>query len=315
MQTPSFRWLITGGAGFIGSCLANTLLQQNQHVTVVDDFSSGLRSNLPPRHPGLRILEGSILNLPFLKEAVQQTDFILHHAALVSVPLSIEKPYDTYSINVQGTANVLEAAKQRSVKRVVFASTCAVYGAGQGKPLAETEPLHPNTPYALSKMQGEDLCRSYRSLYGVDFVILRYFNVYGPAQNPKGPYSAVVAKFLDCAAHRQPFPVDGDGLQTRDFVFVQDIARANMWAALQAPAGETYNVATGQSATLLELARTIHSITGTPLDFTKRPARAGDIRISEANVSKLNQAGFYTNTDLTTGLRQCWDYLTQKELL
>lgn len=313
MHTPKQNWLVTGGAGFIGSHIVKQLLAQGQQVTVVDDFSSGTLNNLPAGAPNLQILKGTILDLAFLKNAAQKMDFILHHAALVSVPLSIEHPNETYTINVQGTANVLEAAKTAGVKRVVFASTCAVYGAGSGQPLAENAPLNPTTPYALSKAQGEELCRSYRQLYGLDSVILRYFNVYGPGQTPGGPYSAVIAKFLDCALKHQPFPIESDGQQTRDFIFVQDVARANLWAALQAQTGEVYNVGSGVSQSLLSLAKLIEQVCGYPIKTHFFPQRAGDIRRSQADVSKLRQAGFNTQTPLLTGLQNCWQHLQNKD--
>ncbi len=313
MLTYKHNWLVTGGAGFIGSHLVKMLLANGQQVKVADDFSSGSLQNLPTSNPHLTVLKGNILDLAFLKQAAQGVDYILHHAALVSVPLSTERPNETYAINVQGTANVLEAAKTAQVKRVVFASSCAVYGTGDGTPLTEQSPLRPATPYALSKMQGEEICRSYRELYGVDYVILRYFNVYGPGQNPTGPYSAVVAKFLDCAFNNSPLPLEGDGHQTRDFTFVQDIARANLWAATNAQCAEVYNVATGNSISLLQLADCIQQITPTPLTFVSRPNRTGDIRQSSADVSKLSKAGFCTSTHLLDGLKQSWQFLHQKE--
>ena len=312
MHTPKQNWLVTGGAGFIGSHIVKMLLARGQQVTVVDDFSSGTLNNLPAGAPNLKILQGNILDLPFLKNACKNTDYILHHAALVSVPLSIEQPNETFTINVQGTANVMEAAKTAGTKRVVFASTCAVYGAGRGLPLNENAPLNPGTPYALSKLQGEELCRSYRELYGLDSVILRYFNVYGPGQNPAGPYSAVIAKFLDCALKHQPLPLESDGRQTRDFIFVQDIARANLWAARQAGEGEVYNVGTGVSQSLLDLAQFIEQVCGYALQKTFAPKRTGDIRRSLADITKLQQAGFTIQTDLLNGLKNCWQYLNNK---
>lgn len=314
MNQKKYSWLVTGGAGFIGAHLVRALVQNGQRVTVLDDFSAGARANLLPFGRAVRVLEGNILDLKTVKKACRGADFVLHHAALVSVPRSIEEPNETYQINVQGTANVLEAAKEARVKRVVFASSCAVYGPGKPQPFDETAPRRPGTPYALSKSQGEDLCRSYRDLYGTDCVILRYFNVYGPGQNPQGPYSAVIAKFLDCAARGLPLTMDWDGRQTRDFTFVEDVARANLWAALKARPGETYNVGTGRSESLLKLAALTEAAAGAKRGRVLRPKRAGDVRRSAADVSKARREGFETRFTLPEGLKICWEHLQKGKL-
>ena len=305
MKTNAKQWVVTGGAGFIGSHLVKELLSCGQRVTVVDDFSSGSLANLNEVSSKIRLVKADIRQLPDLLKAFQGADYVLHHAALVSVPRSLEKPETTWQINVQGTTNVLEAAHRAGVKRVVFASSCSVYGSSS-KPCRETHAQNPSSPYALSKQIGEELCRFYTQIYGLETVVLRYFNVYGPGQNPNAPYSAVVAKFLDVARRGQTLYVDWDGRQSRDFVSVQDVARANVLAAKKGKSGEAYNVASGKSYSLLGLIRLIEKVSGKKMTRVFRPKRAGDVRTSAADISKFTRLGFVPRVSLQEGLERLW---------
>lgn len=306
MKKDIKHWAVTGGAGFIGSHLVRELVSLGQQVTVVDNFSSGFAENLAGLEKSIRLVKSDIRQLPDLLKAFSQTDYILHHAALVSVPRSLEDPESTWQINVQGTANVLEAARRSGVKRVIFASSCSVYGSSS-KPCTETHPQNPGSPYALSKQIGEELCRFYTRIYGLETVMLRYFNVYGAGQNPSAPYSAVIAKFLDHVRLRQPLCIDWDGRQRRDFISVADITRANLLAAYKANPGEAYNVASGEGHSLLGLIRIIEEVTGQKPIRHFRPKRLGDVRISSADISKFSRLGFAPRISLKNGISQLWN--------
>ena len=299
------HWVVTGGAGFIGSHIVKELVSLGQRVTVVDNFSSGAASNLADVKKHIRLVEADVRELPALLKAFKGADYVLHHAALVSVPRSVEEPLDTWRINVTGTANVLEAARRTGVKRVVFASSCSVYGTSS-KPCKETNPKKPGSPYALSKQIGEELCRFYTAVYGLETVCLCYFNVYGPGQNPHAPYSAVIAKFLDLARRGETLSVEWDGRQSRDFIAVEDVARANVLAARKGKPGETYNVAFGGSHSLLALIRLIERISGKKLARVFKPKRAGDVRTSSADISKFKRLGFTPRVALKDGLLRLW---------
>jgi len=306
MLTKQFHWVITGGAGFIGSHLARELVRLGQHVTVFDNYASSSRDSLAAIENKIQIIEGDIRDFPALLRAFQGADYVLHHAALVSVPESVEKPLETFQINVQGTANVLEAARQTGVKRVVFASSSAVYGNGTDLPYKETSPVDCQSPYAFSKQAGAELCQLYARAYGLETVALRYFNVFGTGQNPNSAYAAVIAKFMQLAAENKPLGIDWDGLQSRDFVHVSDVVQANLLAALKGVPGEIYNVARGETCSLLRLADIIESVSGRKLERVFRPKRAGDVKLSSADISKIRALGFVPQVSLEDGLRQMW---------
>lgn len=300
------HWLITGGAGFIGSHLVKELVRQGQQVTVLDNLSGGNLSNLKSVWNQITFIEQDIRNADALVNALDQVDFVLHHAALISVAESMEKPKETAEINVQGTVNVLEAARKNQVKRVVFASSAAVYGTRPELPYTENTPIDCQSPYAWSKQAGAELCQLYTKAYGVEAVALRYFNVFGPGQNPNSAYAAVIAKFMQLAAANQPLGIDWDGLQSRDFVNVQDVVQANLLAATQGKPGEIYNVASGRTYTLLELADTIEQVSGRKLARVPRPKRPGDVHESSADISKIRAIGFVPSVSLKEGLEQMW---------
>ena len=296
-------WLITGGAGFIGSAIAAELVRMKQKVVILDNFSSSDPSSLKKIKKSVKIIRGDIRNLHDTIKAVKGVDYVLHHAALISVPQSVEQPKLTKEINLEGTFNVLFAAYSAGVKRVVLASSSAVYGNGKDMPYKETAKTDPHSPYAETKLQGEKLCRAFYDFYGMECVILRYFNVFGPGQNPNSEYSAVIAKFIDNAKSGKEFTIFGDGKQSRDFVFVTDVVQANILAAQKAKAGEIYNVSGAKSYTLLQLAKTIGNISGKKINLKLEAERKGDVKESSADISKIKAIGFKPQISLEQGLK------------
>ncbi len=304
--SQSHTWLITGGAGFIGSHLAKELVRLGQKVCVLDNFSSGQRKNLQEIEDKIRLIVGDIRDKEAVRQALTGAEYVLHHAALVSVAQSVEEPTETMEINVQGTALLLEEARQNGVKRFVFASSSAVYGNGTDLPYKETSPTDCLSPYALSKHIGAQLCQLYYRLYGMETVSLRYFNVFGAGQNPDSPYAAVIAKFMQLAHQGAALGIDWNGEQSRDFVHVSDVVQANLLAALKAQPGEIYNVASGKTYSLLQLADIIEQLAGKPLQRVFRPKRAGDVKCSAADITKLCTQGYTPAITLKEGLLQMW---------
>jgi len=291
------KFLVTGGAGFIGSHLACRLSPLGE-VIVLDDLTSGRESNL--QGIPCRRIRGSILDSAKLNEALQGVSHVFHLAAMVSVPKSVQQPALCHNINVEGTRRVLESAAAAGVKRLVLASSCAVYGNEPTLPKTEDLPPTPLSPYALSKWEGEKLCAS----ASLPAVALRFFNVYGPRQDPQGPYAAAVPKFLEAAAAGTPLTLHGDGLQTRDFVFVEDVTAALLHVATHSPCQGVYNVASGHSVSILELAQTILAVTGSKSSLQTAPARAADVRHSSASIQRLSATGWQPKFTLATGLKK-----------
>ncbi len=305
-MTQNSHWLITGGAGFIGSHLAHSLVELGQKVTVLDDLSGGNLENLADIQDKIHFIKGNICNITDITAATVGVDYVLHHAALVSVAESMENPQKATQININGTQNVLEASLKNGVKRVVFASSSAVYGNSPDLPYKETTPTDCQSPYAWSKQAGAELCQLYTKAYGLETVSLRYFNVFGTRQNPNSAYAAVIAKFMQLAAENKPLGIDWDGLQSRDFVHVSDVVQANLLAAQKGVPGEIYNVAGGHTYTLLELADTIEKVSGRKLERVSRPKRPGDVHESSADISKIQALGFVPKVTLEQGLAQMW---------
>jgi len=301
------KWLITGGAGFIGSHLVHFLLARGQSVSVFDNLSSGNINNISDCLANIELIKGDICDFKAVRKACNGAEYVLHHASLVSVPESMAKPVETVQINVGGTANVLQAAKEAGVRRLIFASSSAVYGNSPNMPYREDAALDCQSPYALTKQMGTELCQEYTRLFGLETVILRYFNVFGPRQNPHSPYSAVIAKFLDFAYCGQPLSIDWDGLQSRDFIYAGDIVQANMLAAFKGVPGEIYNVASGRTFSLIEVADVLEKICGRKLKRVFRPKRAGDIKLSSACIDKISALGFKPSITLEQGLRNMWN--------
>jgi UDP-glucose 4-epimerase len=279
------RALVTGGAGFIGSHIAHALLAHGCAVRIVDDLSGGLRSNIPA---GAELIESSIMDRAVLSRAIDGCKFVFHQAAVVSVPESVEHPVRCSEVNVLGTQYVLEAARAAKVSRVMFAASAAAYGNTPTLPCSESHVPDSYSPYAMSKVAGELLLQTYARCYGLSTVSLRYFNVYGPRQNPNSPYAAVISKFNQLIRENKSPIIFGDGLQTRDFVFVEDVVRANLLAATSPKplAGEVLNIGTGTRITLIDVLNHIARVLGRSVTPTHKDTRAGDIRDSVADISR-----------------------------
>jgi UDP-glucose 4-epimerase len=299
------HYIVTGGAGFIGSHIARYLAGQGHDITVIDDLTTGKQENLVEKCSSGRInfIEGSITDSELLNRTFCDADGIFHEAALVSVPWSFEHPLETSEVNITGTLKVLIAARDCSVKKVVFASSSAVYGDNPELPKKESMIPEPKSPYALSKMTGEYLGDIFHKSYGISFVGLRYFNVYGPRQDLKSPYAAVVPKFISRILHGEAPLIFGDGSQTRDFVYVQDVVRANVMA-MERNVNGIFNVASGRRISVDELAAIIPALMGRSVRPVHGPERAGDILHSYADISKIKNEFFSPEYSLETGLKE-----------
>jgi nucleoside-diphosphate-sugar epimerase len=304
-------YLVTGGAGFIGSHIVERLISQNNTVRVADDFSSGRRENVPA---GVEVVEGDLADPAVANRAVAGVDYVLHQAAIPSVPRSVKDPVKSHRANVESTLNVLVAARDANVKRVVFAGSSSVYGESPTLPKREDMRTAPLTPYALQKQVGEQYCQMFTKLYGLETVTTRYFNVFGPRQQPGSPYSGVISLFIEALASGKPPVVHGDGRQTRDFTFVGDVV-TGVLAACHAPkaSGEIINVAVGGRVSLLELIRTIQVILKTNIEPTFGPPREGDIRDSQADITKARQLlGFSPVVAFDDALRQTVEWFQRR---
>lgn len=301
-------FLVTGGAGFIGSNLCESILARGYSVRCMDDFSTGYEHNIAEFRENARfsLMNASVTDYAMCVKACEGVDYVLHHAAMGSVPKSVELPVDCARINVEGTLNILQAARECSVKGVVYASSSAVYG--EGAPLPQKEGLEGRilSPYALSKASNERWASLYTSLYGLPTVGLRYFNVYGKRQDPNGAYAAVIPQFLEKLLSGQSPTIFGDGKQMRDFIYVGDVVRANLMACMQIDraSGDVFNVASAKQYTLLELFDCIASLLHTDIQPEFAPARAGDVKLSGASIEKLKtKLGFSPNYSFEEGLR------------
>ncbi len=295
--------LVTGGAGFIGSHIVDRLLTDGHTVRVLDDFSTGKRENLP-QHQNLDVVTGDVGDFVTVSQASSGVKLVFHEAAVASVPRTVGDPLGSQRTNYLGTLNVLEAARQSGVKRVVIAASAAAYGDLPESPKREDMPIKPLSPYATDKIASEHACQVYHLLYGLETVCLRYFNVYGPRQDPSSPYSGVISIFADCLARGEMPTIFGDGGQTRDFVYVADVVEANMRAAhVPVAAGEVFNIATGNACSLNDLLRTLCALHGVPFAPGYKPERSGDIRHSCADVGKARAIlGWSAEVDLEHGL-------------
>jgi nucleoside-diphosphate-sugar epimerase len=302
-------YLVTGGAGFIGSHLTEELVRRGHTVRVADNLATGKRRNLD-HLAGVEFLEGDLADLPFAQQAVAGVDFVLHQAAIPSVPKSVMDPIASNRANADATLNVLVAARDAGVKRLVFAGSSSEYGNALELPKREDMPASPLSPYALQKVVGTQYCQMFYRLYGFETVVIRYFNVFGPRQDPGSAYSGVISLFATALiAGRRP-TIYGDGEQTRDFTYVANIVDGVL-RACQAPAaaGEAINVACGTRISLNELLRTMNRIVGTRLEAIYQDERAGDVKDSQADISKATALLGYTPTvDLEEGLRNTLDW-------
>ncbi len=309
---PTIR-LVTGGAGFIGSHVVERLLADGVPVRVLDNFSTGRRENLDfAKNAGdaLEVIEGDLRDLPTVERAARGVDVIYHQAAMRSVPRSVDDPLGANDNNVNGTLHILDAARRLGVKRVVYASSSSVYGDNPELPKREDQPSAPISPYAASKAAGEYYARVWTKLYGVETVGLRYFNVFGPRQDPLSEYAAVLPRFILWAMRGQPLEVHGDGTQSRDFTFIDNVVEANIRAG-QAPeaSGEAFNVGCGERISLLEVIGMLESILGHKVERRHSPSRGGDVPHTMADVSKAKRLMGYTPlVGFAEGFRRTVEY-------
>jgi UDP-glucose 4-epimerase len=300
------RALVTGGAGFIGANLVRALLERGDHVRVLDNFSTGNRANLAGVDGAVEVIEGDLRSYERVHTAVRSSELVYHLGALGSVPRSVQDPLTSTAVNVEGTLNVLLAARDEGVRRVVFASSSSVYGDGGVFPRVETAAPNPISPYAVAKLAAERYCVSFHRVYGLETVALRYFNVFGPYQDPRSQYAAVVPRFIQAVAEGRPVTVYGDGSQSRDFTYVANVVEANL-AAAEAPtaAGTVLNVATGGSETVDHLADTVGRLLRLPVEKRYEPARPGDVEQSWADISAAATILDYMPTvEFEEGLRR-----------
>jgi UDP-N-acetylglucosamine/UDP-N-acetyl-alpha-D-glucosaminouronate 4-epimerase len=302
--------LVTGGAGFIGSNLAKALRDRGDEVRVLDNFSTGSRANLDGL--GVEIVEGELRSYERVHNAVRGVEVVYHLGALGSVPRSVQDPLTSSAVNIEGTLNVLLAARDEGVRRVVFSSSTSVYGTGAALPTREDSPLDPISPYGVAKLAAERYCSAFSRVYDAfETVVLRYFNVFGPRQSPSSQYAAVVPLFITAIAAGRPVTIHGDGEQSRDFTFVDNVVAATIAAAHAAGAsGRAFNVAGGDPASVNRVADTIGELLGKPVEKDFTSSRPGDIRDSWADLSAAREVlGYEPSISLEDGLRKTADAL------
>jgi UDP-glucose 4-epimerase len=297
--------LVTGGAGFIGSHLAEALVERGHRVRILDNLSTGSLESLAAIRDRVEFIEGDLRDGDAVRLAARGIEWIFHQGALASVPRSVADPLSTHEVCATGTLNVLLAARETGVKRVVYAASSSAYGALEKLPKQETDPTLPLSPYAAAKLAGEHYCAAFTNVYGLETVRLRYFNVFGPRQPPDSPYAAVIPLFVEAMLHGRSPRIHGDGLQSRDFTYVEDVVRANLLAA-EAPtaSGKVYNIACGRRTTLLELVDELNALLGTNLRPVHEAPRPGDVRHSQADITRAQQElGYQPTWDIPRGLQ------------
>jgi UDP-glucose 4-epimerase len=299
------RTLVTGGAGFIGSHLVRALLERGDRVRVLDNFSTGNRANLSELGGDVELVEGELRSYERVHNAMREVELVFHQGALPSVPRSVQDPLTTSAVNVEGTLNVLLAARDLAARRVVFASSSSIYGRQDTLPLVETARPDPISPYGVAKLAAERYCVSFSRVYPLEAVALRYFNVFGPRQDPHSQYSAVIPRFITAVAAGRSAPIYGNGEQRRDFTYIANVVEANLLAGESPNAnGLALNIATGGSTSVNELVETIGSVLGRETTSEFLPPRPGDILESWADVSAATEAlGWRPRVDLKEGLR------------
>lgn len=304
------RALVTGGAGFIGSHLVEGLLARGYEVTVLDNYATGRHDNLARVVNQIHFVEGDVRNLTTVHSVMRKVDVVFHEAALPSVARSVKNPLESNEVNITGTLNVLVAARDAEVRRVVLAGSSSAYGNTPTLPKIETMPPDPLSPYAISKLAGELYARSFANLYGLSTATLRYFNVFGPRQDPTTQYAGVIAKFVTCALAGKPYPVNGDGEQSRDFSYIENVVQANLLAAeAKFDGGQVINIAFGQRTTLNQIIVMLNELTGQNLAAVYGPERAGDVRHSHADLTRAKQIlGYAPAIDVREGLRHTLEW-------
>ena len=304
------RYVVTGGAGFIGSNTVDELVRRGHSVVVLDDLSSGKEENFGEIRNKITLIKGSIADIEVVRKAMHEAEYVLHLAARTSVPRSVKDPIETNRINIDGTLNVLVAAKEMKVKRVVFAASSSAYGETPTLPKVETMQPQPISPYGVTKYVGELYGQAFGRCYGLENVALRYFNIFGPRQDPGSPYSGVLAKFCTAFLEDTQPVVFGDGEQTRDFTYVENAVQANLLAC-EAPSvsGKVFNVGTGGRTSLNEVLNTLGKITGKRLEAKYEPAREADIRDSQADISQAREfLGYDPQVAFEEGLSRTFEW-------
>ncbi len=299
-------YLVTGGAGFIGSHIVGALVERGERVCVLDNLSTGKKAYLAPYLKAIEFLKGDIRDKRACAKAMKGVRFVLHQAALRSVPRSVDDPLSTDEVNVHGSLLVLQSAREAGVERLVYASSSSAYGDNPALPKVETMTPMPRSPYAVSKLTAEYYCRIYAHTFGLSTVSLRYFNIYGPKQDPKSQYAAVIPAFIDSLRRNRPAVIHGDGEQSRDFTFIEDCVAANLLAC-SAPGvdGEVFNIAYGAKTSINQIYATISSLLGRRLPAKYEPARAGDVRHTLADLTQARERlGYRPKTDIMAGLER-----------
>jgi nucleoside-diphosphate-sugar epimerase len=310
------KYLVTGGAGFIGSNIVEELLSRGEHIRVLDNFSTGRRQNISEfiDNDKFELLEGDLRSCHIVQEAVRGIDYVLHQGALPSVHGSVEDPITTNDVNVNGTLNILDASLNAGVKRVVYASSCSVYGNGLELPKREDMKPTPESPYALSKYTGEGYCQIFTKLYGLETVCLRYFNVFGPRQDSSSQYSAAIPKFIQLIKEGKRPVIYGDGEQSRDFIYVSNVVRANLLACMaDEAAGKVYNIACGRRTTINRLVQRLADIFGEKIEPIYRDPRPGDVKHSYASISRARaDLGYEVSKDFDEGISAVVDHFIRR---
>jgi UDP-glucose 4-epimerase len=297
--------LVTGGAGFIGSHLVEALVARGDQVRVLDNLSSGKMSNLEGFQGRIELLQGSVTDLELVARAMRGVDCVFHQAALASVPLSVERPLDTNHVCVTGLVTVLDAARRAGVRRLVYAASSSAYGDQPTSSKRESDPVSPISPYGAAKLAGELYCQAFAATYSIETVCLRYFNIFGPRQDPDSPYSAVIPLFLKALLRGEPPTIYGDGLQSRDFCYVGNVVQANLLAAeAEGVSGRVFNIGVGRSTTLLDLLTQLNRLLGTNVLPRFAPPRPGDVRESLADITQAQlHLGYEAQFGLAEGLQ------------
>ncbi len=314
------RVLVTGGAGFIGSSLVESLLKNENinHVRVLDNLATGSVENIEEfyLHPRFEFLQGDIRDYSICLQACDGIDLISHQAALGSVPRSIDDPLTTNEVNITGTLNIFNAAKEKGIKRLVYAASSSTYGDHPGLPKVENEIGKPLSPYAVTKYVNELYAKIYADVYGMELIGLRYFNIFGPKQNPKGPYAAVIPLFIEALLNGQPPVINGDGKHSRDFTYVTNAVQANILSLFtdnKKAVNQVYNIAYGQQTSLQELFDYLKKISGKSTEATYRPERTGDVKHSLADITKAKQLlGYDPRVSVEEGLRKTFEWYKAK---
>lgn len=313
LTSPSARYLVTGGAGFIGSNIVEVLVEEEASVRVLDNFSTGRRENLSEFLGAIELIEGSITNPATCASVCEGIDFVLHQAALPSVPRSVADPAASHEACATGTLNMLVAARDAGVKRFVYAGSSSAYGDTPTLPKVESMPTLPRSPYAVAKLVGEQYCRVFSLIFGLETVVLRYFNIFGPRQDPASQYSAVIPLFITKALTGESPTIDGDGEQTRDFTYVQNAVCANLLACTADAgyvSGEVFNLGCGERISVNRLWEAIQEATGAAVEPVNGPAREGDVRDSLASLDKIQtRMGYESTVPLAEGLRRTVEWL------